>query len=71
MMDLQTGGRKTSLFLRSLENLSLLILASVPEKDYVALVPVMPRPSFLRLLTKLGKEYRRRKDRSHVSYPKA
>lgn len=34
-----------------LVSLSLLILANAPEEDYVVLVPLMPRPSFLGALS--------------------
>ena len=40
--------------LSSFASLSLLILASAPEEDYVGLVPLMPRPSFLGALSSQG-----------------
>jgi hypothetical protein len=53
--------------LSSFASLSLLILASAPEEDYVGLVPLMPRPSFLGA-PKLARSIRRRKDRSRFTF---
>jgi hypothetical protein len=61
------GGRSKDLpffwLFCSSASLSLLILASAHEEEYVALVPLMPRPSFLGA-AKLARSIRRRKDRS-------
>ena len=51
-------------------SLSLLILANAPEEDYVVLRPPDASSKFP-WGAKLAKSIRRRKDRSHVSHPRA